>query len=440
MKRLILLLAVAALVGYGHAQGNRKCAANGEYCLTHSECCSGSCLSFSYKCVPVPPSASVGSTFVPVPIETDNRFGGSVDSGTSITQKTCAKNGEYCLTHAECCSGSCLSFSYKCVPTQPGTSSVQQQPKPQPQQPVRPQTQSPPGTTSSVDSSIDLGNRVGEGDQGTTAVTAGTTAGPAKCAAVGEYCLTSWECCSRSCLSYSYKCVNNYPLQTSGGLLPAPPAPVFTAGLANRFDGSSDTSPPPKKCAAVGEYCLTAADCCSRSCLSFSYKCVQNYDLGTQQLLPSGIPVQLPSSSINAIETANRFGGGGERQCRANGHACFYGQECCSGACFKSFCATQINLGISESALTRPSIANGPYVQVNSLDELITRFGGGGAAGSSTGGSPARDSSPSASLKRANIGTLSNAEKNCAIVGEGCSRQEDCCSMRCHSYRRKCVT
>lgn len=373
MKRLILLLAVAALVGYGHAQGNRKCAANGEYCLTHSECCSGSCLSFSYKCVPVPPSASVGSTFVPVPIETDNRFGGSVDSGTSITQKTCAKNGEYCLTHAECCSGSCLSFSYKCVPTQPGTSSVQQQPKPQPQQPVRPQTQSPPGTTSSVDSSIDLGNRVGEGDQGTTAVTAGTTAGPAKCA-------------------------------------------------------------------AVGEYCLTAADCCSRSCLSFSYKCVQNYDLGTQQLLPSGIPVQLPSSSINAIETANRFGGGGERQCRANGHACFYGQECCSGACFKSFCATQINLGIPESALTRSSIANGPYVQVNSLDELITRFGGGGAAGSSTGGSPARDSSPSASLKRANIGTLSNAEKNCAIVGEGCSRQEDCCSMRCHSYRRKCVT
>lgn len=373
MKRLILLLAVAALVGYGHAQGNRKCAANGEYCLTHSECCSGSCLSFSYKCVPVPPSASVGSTFVPVPIETDNRFGGSVDSGTSITQKTCAKNGEYCLTHAECCSGSCLSFSYKCVPTQPGTSSVQQQPKPQPQQPVRPQTQSPPGTTSSVDSSIDLGNRVGEGDQSTTAVTAGTTAGPAKCA-------------------------------------------------------------------AVGEYCLTAADCCSRSCLSFSYKCVQNYDLGTQQLLPSGIPVQLPSSSINAIETANRFGGGGERQCRANGHACFYGQECCSGACFKSFCATQINLGISESALTRPSIANGPYVQVNSLDELITRFGGGGGAGSSTGGSPARDSSPSASLKRANIGTLSNAEKNCAIVGEGCSRQEDCCSMRCHSYRRKCVT
>lgn len=372
MKQLILLLTVAALVGYGQAQGNRKCAANGEYCLTHSECCSGSCLSFSYKCVPVPPSANVGSTFVPVPpIETDNRFGGSVDSGTSITQKTCAKNGEYCQTHGECCSGSCLTFSYKCVPVQPGTSSNQQRP----QQPQRPQSPPPSTTSNSVETTIDLGNRVGENDRSTAPATAGTTTGP-------------------------------------------------------------------PKCAAVGEYCLTAADCCSRSCLSFSYKCVQNYDLGTQQLTSSGIPVQLPSgaSSINAIDTANRFGGGSERQCLANGHACFYGQECCSGACFKSFCATQINLGIPESALTRPSISNGPYVHVNSLDELITRFGGGGGSGNNNGGSPARDSETSASLKRANIGTLSNAQKNCAIVGEGCSRQEDCCSMRCHSYRRKCVT
>lgn len=363
MKQLILLLVVAAaLVDYSQAQGNRKCAANGEYCLTHSECCSGSCLSFSYKCVPVPPSASVGNVFVPAPIETDNRFGGGEDSGTSITQKTCAKNGEYCLTHAECCSGSCLSFSYKCVPTQPGTSSVQQQP----QQPVRPQAfPTTIGTTT-----VDLGNRIGEEGQSSSTTTAATTARP-------------------------------------------------------------------QKCAAVGEYCLTAADCCSRSCLSFSYKCVQNYDLGTQQLTSSGIPVQLPAggSSINTIDTANRFGGGGsERQCLANGHACFYGQECCSGACFRSFCATQIHLGIPESALTRPSAVNGPFVQVNSLDELITRFGGGSDA------NHARDSSASASLKRANIGARSGVEKQCAVVGEGCSRQEDCCSMRCHSYRRKCVT
>lgn len=374
MKQLILLLVVAAaLVDYSQAQGNRKCAANGEYCLTHSECCSGSCLSFSYKCVPVPPGASVGTVFVPAPpaIETDNRFGGGDDGGASITQKTCAKNGEYCLTHAECCSGSCLSFSYKCVPTQPGTSSVQQQPQ-RPQRPQSPPPTQASGATNSIESStIDLGNRVGENEQPGTSTTATQT-----------------------------------------------------------------TARPPAKCAAVGEYCLTAADCCSRSCLSFSYKCVQNYDLGTQQLTSSGIPVQLPAggSSLNTIDTANRFGGS-ERQCLANGHACFYGQECCSGACFRSFCATQITLGIPESFLTRPSAVNGPYVPVNNLDDLITRFGGGSDANAAV-----QDSSASASLKRANIGGRSEAQKQCAVVGEGCSRQEDCCSMRCHSYRRKCVT
>lgn len=184
---------------------------------------------------------------------------------------------------------------------------------------------------------------------------------------------------------------------------------------------------PPPHDANKNLQCLTAADCCSRSCLSFSYKCVQNYNLGTQQLTPSGIPVQQPV--VNNIETSNRFGSS-DRQCLTNGHYCFHSRECCSGACFNSFCATQINLGVPELELTRPSISNGPYVHVNNLDDLIANFGGGTPV----------DSSPSASLKRANIGGHSAADKHCAVVGEGCSRQEDCCSMRCHSYRRKCVT
>lgn len=67
--------------------------------------------------------------------------------------------------------------------------------------------------------------------------------------------------------------------------------------------------------------CLTSADCCSKSCLSFSYKCVGNYDLGSQ-LTQQGIPVQRPSGAGNSgsIETSNRFGGSdSNRQCTANG-------------------------------------------------------------------------------------------------------------------------
>ncbi|XP_058449026.1 uncharacterized protein LOC131428984 [Malaya genurostris] len=355
MKQLILLLVVAAIVGQIQAQSNRKCAANGEYCLTHSECCSGSCLSFSYKCVPVPPGPNIGTTFVPVTVDTSNRFGGPDDGGASLTQKTCALNGEYCQTHAECCSGSCLSFSYKCVPLQPsaqGTSS-----------PSRPQVQTT-ATNQGSSSTVDLGNRVGE--------------------------------------SQSTVPVNNI-------------------------------TPPPKKCAALGEYCLTSSECCSKSCLSFSYKCVKTYDLGTQQLTQLGIPVQQPSGSNGAVDTANRFGSN-EKQCTSNGLYCFHNRECCSGACYKSFCQTEIKLGVPESELTKPSISNGPYVQVNSLDELITRFGGisqGTTVDSSSSGTTNRDN-----VLQARDGT----ERQCSVVGDWCSRPQDCCSQRCHSYRRKCVT
>ncbi|XP_055621121.1 uncharacterized protein LOC129765186 isoform X1 [Toxorhynchites rutilus septentrionalis] len=412
MKQFILILALAALIGHSRAQGNqRNCAANGGYCLTHNECCSGSCLSFSYKCVPTPPGAIVGTTFVPVTVA--NRFGN--DGGASFTQKTCALNGEYCQIGIECCSGSCLTSSFKCIPGS-GTASSQR-----------------PAATA------DVGNRVGE-DQSTSAlppVTSTVSSAPPRCAALGEYCLNSADCCSGSCLSFSYKCVTN-PQIDVGQSQPVQPVASSAAtttipgGVTNRLDVASPTTPP-KSCAAIGEYCLTASDCCSRSCLSFSYKCVQNYNLADQQITQSGIPVQLPASSsnANAIDTANRFGGGSGTQCRNNGLYCFHNGECCSGACHNSFCKTEIKLGTPESELTRPSIAGGPYVQVNNLDELITRFGGGS------------DSSPSASLRQhqaALIGARSTAGKQCAVVGEGCSRQEDCCSQRCHSYRRKCVT
>lgn len=91
---------------------------------------------------------------------------------------------------------------------------------------------------------------------------------------------------------------------------------------------------------------------------------------------------------------------------------CFHNGECCSGACHNSFCKTEIKLGTPESELTRPSVANGPYVQVNNLDDLITRFGGGS------------DSTGSASLRQHQsllIGARSTAGKQCAVVGEGVS-------------------
>uniref|UniRef100_A0A182PUT4 UPF0506 domain-containing protein n=1 Tax=Anopheles epiroticus TaxID=199890 RepID=A0A182PUT4_9DIPT len=216
--------------------------------------------------------------------DTENRFGGD-DGGASLTQKTCALNGEYCQTHMECCSGSCLTFSYKCVPLNPPTSTltVQQDSTPQPN---------------------NFSNRIGE--------------------------------------------------ETS---------PVST----------TIQSSTPKACAAVGEYCLTASECCSKSCLSFAYKCVNRYDI---------LAAADKNSPTSSISTSNRFGNTGvdtqteTRKCTSNGLYCFHNKECCSGACYKSICSTEIHIGVPESELTRPSVANGPYIPVKNLDDLITRFGG----------------------------------------------------------------
>uniref|UniRef100_A0A182K836 UPF0506 domain-containing protein n=1 Tax=Anopheles christyi TaxID=43041 RepID=A0A182K836_9DIPT len=331
-RMFLFVIAAISCFNLCEAQSDSKqCAKNNEYCLTHRDCCSGSCLSFSYKCVPVPASASVGFITVavnPGPVDTENRFGGD-DGGASLTQKTCALNGEYCQTHMECCSGNCLTFSYKCVPLTSSGSTL-----------------TVPQESTSQISSINFTNRIGE--------------------------------------------------ETSS---------ISTTTLAST----------PKSCGAIGDYCLTSSECCSKSCLSFAYKCVNRYDLSV------AADLNPPTSSIS---TSNRFGdtvvdsSTGTRMCTSNGLYCFHNKECCSGACYKSICSTEIRIGVPESELTRPSVANGPYVPVKNLDDLITRFGG-------------QTSSTEQSVIR--------KERRCKVIGDSCNRHEDCCTSNCHSYRRKCV-
>ncbi|XP_053680987.1 uncharacterized protein LOC128731861 isoform X3 [Anopheles nili] len=243
------------------------------------------------------------------------------------------------------------------------------------------------------------------------------TAQTAKCAQNGEYCLTHQDCCSRSCLSFSYKCVP-VPAGPSIGttMVPVKPTPIDTE---NRFGGDDGgASLTQKTCALNGEYCLTSSDCCSKSCLSFAYKCVNRYDLSSD----SASAPQTPT-----VSTSNRFGesastantGTSSRKCTNNGLYCFHNHECCSGACFKSICSTEIRIGVPESELTRPSAVNGPYIPVNDLDDLISRFG-------------------VQTTTAKNVNGERNA-RQCKVIGDICNRAEDCCTKNCHSYRRKCV-
>ncbi|EAU76899.1 AGAP004674-PA [Anopheles gambiae str. PEST] len=335
MHQQILLFVIVTLscLYFCEAQTDKKqCAKNNEYCLTHRDCCSGSCLSFSYKCVPVPASASEGFISVPVkpvPIDTANRFGAD-DGGASLTQKTCALNGEYCLTHMECCSGNCLTFSYKCVPLSPSDSAMT----------------GPLYSTPQI-SMVNFTNRIG--DETSSILTTTHTSVPKMCAKIGEYCLTSSECCSKSCLSFAYKCVNRYDLS----VVADPNLPVTSTYTSNRFGGTVD-------------------------------------------------------------ETST-----GTPKCTSNGLYCVHNKDCCSGACYKSVCSTEIRVGVLESELTRPSVINGPYIQVQNLDDLITRYSG-------------QISTTEQSV--------THIEGRCKAIGDSCTRHENCCSSNCHSYRGKCVT
>ncbi|XP_035773511.1 uncharacterized protein LOC118456662 isoform X3 [Anopheles albimanus] len=222
-------------------------------------------------------------------------------------------------------------------------------------------------------------------------------------------CLTPNDCCSGSCLSFSYKCVTNNVLKGSSN---QQQSDQESGAIQNRFGPSTLTNA--TTCAAIGEYCLTSSECCSRSCLSFAYKCVNSYELMT---------AQAQNKQTTSITTSNRFGGSHtsvnaastEKQCVSNGLYCSTNNECCSNACFKSLCSTEIRLGVPETVLTQPSVANGPYVSVRDLDDLITRFGG-------------QTTQESRQHQRA-----------CVAVGDRCNNHADCCSKNCHSYRRKCV-
>uniref|UniRef100_A0A182XPJ2 UPF0506 domain-containing protein n=1 Tax=Anopheles quadriannulatus TaxID=34691 RepID=A0A182XPJ2_ANOQN len=175
-----------------------------------------------------------------------------------------------------------------------------------------------------------------------------------------------------SCLSFSYKCVP-VPASASEGFISVPvkPVPIDTANRFGADDGGASLTQ--KTCALNGEYCLTSSECCSKSCLSFAYKCVNRYDLSV---------VADPNLPVTSIYTSNRFGGTvdetstGTPKCTSNGLYCVHNKDCCSGACYKSVCSTEIRVGVLESELTRPSVINGPYIQVQNLDDLITRYSG----------------------------------------------------------------
>ncbi|XP_055323570.1 uncharacterized protein LOC129578684 [Sitodiplosis mosellana] len=186
------------------------------------------------------------------------------------------------------------------------------------------------------------------------------------------------------------------------------------------------------QCKGLGQYCTSHSDCCSNSCLSYSYRCVELHD---------NHQYDTELATVNNIEElVNRFGGGGggdvaatntyqthpsemtstsypvqtdqpttltpheigssESSCRTDGNLCSSSDQCCT-----KFCSKITNLCIHPTA--------------DSLStEQITSY-----------------TRPSYSSSTANA--------PCQGIGQKCyaTAIDECCPpLRCHGFLHQCVT
>ncbi|XP_059610234.1 uncharacterized protein LOC132257385 [Phlebotomus argentipes] len=238
-------------------QSGGLCVPEGGYCTKQYHCCSGVCLTFSYKCGSQPTggtqidlvSSIIDSTSSFGGSDLENRFG---DNDTSAAP-VCAQNGEYCQTSHQCCSQRCLSFSYKCVPNYDVVApSIPGQPSLNPGSNI-------PQNTMTIEELIS--NRFGDPDKTTKAPT---------CLTNGAECRESSTCCSQYCAQatlHSRRC-----LQKPNNIRPQQPSGLPPRGPGSDTDDGDDSGE--GTCIAVGDKCYMNDECCSRRCHGFLHQCV----------------------------------------------------------------------------------------------------------------------------------------------------------------------
>ncbi|CAD7089992.1 unnamed protein product [Hermetia illucens] len=122
----------------------------------------------------------------------------------------------------------------------------------------------------------------------------------AKCVDDGGFCENHNECCSGTCVTFTFKCAPNanYYRQSSldrsalqtliNGLFASTERPANyslpTPGLNSRFGEDEATAPPAQSpppasavnpdCKEIGEKCYRDSECCTNRCHGFLHQCV----------------------------------------------------------------------------------------------------------------------------------------------------------------------
>uniref|UniRef100_A0A7G3AG13 Putative conserved secreted protein n=1 Tax=Lutzomyia longipalpis TaxID=7200 RepID=A0A7G3AG13_LUTLO len=411
------------------------CAKDGEYCQMSAQCCSRRCLSYSYKCVPdhslVPPDGSSNSPVASIPqnvitIEEliSNRFG-EPSATANASGGSCLSNGVACSDSNKCCSKFCAQATLNSRVCIPRSNEVRPQ-GPQTQPPstaLVPQSpQNPPvDYASSEESSNPTGcEPIGRKVHPLLRIRRQSTGTGGLCVPEGGYCTKQFHCCSGICQTFSYKCV---PRHSQGAQIDLVSMIIESTsgafgGLENRF-GENNTAP---VCAKDGEYCQMSAQCCSRRCLSYSYKCVPDHSLVPPDGSSNSPVASIPQNVITIEELiSNRFGepsatanaNGGS--CLSNGVACSDSNKCCSKFCAQATLNSRVC--VPRSNEVRPQ---GPQTQPPST-ALVPQ-------------SPQNPPVDYASSEESSNPT------GCEPIGRKCYIHEECCSRRCHGFLHQCVT
>ncbi|XP_023179745.2 uncharacterized protein LOC111605460 [Drosophila hydei] len=129
---------------------------------------------------------------------------------------SCAKNGQYCQMHRQCCSGKCMTYTYKCAPRVPQTLYDNKDSGADLSyfldfwNPVyNPQRQEIEIVTlknvdNVIGNSIQSTEKAGNVHDSSNPPIIGLTA---SCLPVGQPCTESSQCCRKRCHTYLHQCV-----------------------------------------------------------------------------------------------------------------------------------------------------------------------------------------------------------------------------------------
>ncbi|TDG43470.1 hypothetical protein AWZ03_010115 [Drosophila navojoa] len=117
---------------------------------------------------------------------------------------SCARNGDYCQTHRQCCSGRCMTYLYKCAPRVP--------------QILYNNKDSPTGFDyladwlrpnfhpNSVQNDLEI-YKIQPTEKVGNALDSANPPSSDGCLSIGQPCSESRQCCKKRCHTYLHKCV-----------------------------------------------------------------------------------------------------------------------------------------------------------------------------------------------------------------------------------------